>query len=140
MHKNYMKMQLPSLQCNREVISSMVSVFAEQLKPTVEELNEICTIVYEAVDNCVNFAYPDDTGLIYVTCKILNNNVLNIIIKDKGVGIVDIEKAMQPLFSTGGSMRCGLGLTVIDAYATKCSVMSVPGKGTTVNIKKQINQ
>ena len=140
MHKNYMKMQLPSLPCNREVISGAVSVFAEQLNPTVEELNEICTIVYEAVDNCVNFAYPDDIGPICVTCKILNNNVLNIIIKDKGVGIVDIEKAMQPLFSTGGSMRSGLGLTVIDAYSTKCSVLSVPGKGTTVNIKKQINK
>lgn len=139
MNKNYMKMQLPSLPCNREIISGTVSVFAEQLNPTVEELNEICTIVYEAVDNCVNFAYPDGIGPIRVTCKILNDNVLNIVIKDKGVGIVDIEKAMQPLFSTAGSMRSGLGLTVIDAYATKCSVMSVPGKGTTVNIKKQIN-
>lgn len=138
--ENYMTLEFPSRSCNEAFARAAVACFAAQLDPTVEELGDIRTSVSEAVTNCIVHAYPDEIGIITVRCRILKDNTLDVVIKDKGVGIADLEKAKQPMFTTGGSDRSGMGFTIMESFMTTFSVSSAPGKGTVVHMRRRIQR
>ena len=135
---NYMILEFPSRSANESFARSAVACFAAQLDPTLEELGDIRTAVSEAVTNCIVHAYPNGIGTIILRCRILKDNTLDIVIKDKGIGIVDLEKARTPMYTTGGADRSGMGFTIMESFMDKLSVRSVLGKGTTVTMKKTI--
>ena len=137
---NYMTMEFPSKSSNEAFARTAVACFAAQLEPTLEELSDVKTSVSEAVTNCVVHAYPDRLGPIVLRCRILNDNTLDIVIKDKGVGIPDLEQARRPSFTTGGSDRSGMGFTIMESFMTSFEVSSEPGKGTTVHMRRKIRQ
>lgn len=137
---NYMILEFPSRSCNESFARSAVACFAAQMDPTMEELGDIRTAVSEAVTNCIVHAYPDAYGIINLRCRILKDNVLDIVIKDKGVGIRDIEEAKRPMFTTGGSDRSGMGFTIMESFMTSFSVTSVPGKGTTIHMRRKLQR
>lgn len=137
---NYMILEFPSKSTNEAFARSAVACFAAQLDPTLEELGDIRTAISEAVTNCIVHAYPDSMGTITLRCRILKNNVLDVVIKDKGVGIPDLEQARRPTYTTGGSERSGMGFTIMESFMTNFEVTSSPGKGTTVHMRRQIRQ
>jgi stage II sporulation protein AB (anti-sigma F factor) len=73
-------------------------------------------------------------------CRILKDNILDIVIKDKGVGIANLEEALRPMYTTGGSERSGMGFTIMESFMTSLTVTSVPGKGTTVHMRRKLNR
>ena len=135
---NYMILEFPSKSSNEAFARSAVACFAAQMDPTLEELGDIRTAVSEAVTNCIVHAYPDKLGTITLRCRILKDNVLDIVIKDKGVGIPDVEQARRPSFTTGGAERSGMGFTIMESFMDRLTVKSAPGKGTTVSMRKRI--
>ena len=137
---NFMILEFPSKSSNEAFARSAVACFAAQMDPTLEELGDIRTAVSEAVTNCIVHAYPDELGLITVRCRILKDNVLDVVVKDKGVGIADIEKAKRPMFTTGGSDRSGMGFTIMESFMTSFELISQPGKGTTVHMRRRIQR
>ena len=138
--ENYMTLEIPSKSANEAFARSCVACFASQLDPTMEELGDIRTAVSEAVTNCIVHAYPDELGMITIRCRILKDNTLDIVIKDKGVGIADVQQAMQPMFTTGGFDRSGMGFTIMESFMTTFSVVSKPGKGTCVHMRRRIQR
>ncbi len=136
--ENYMILEFPSRSANEAFARSAVACFAAQLDPTLEELGDIRTAVSEAVTNCIVHAYPEGLGNIILRCRILKDNVLDVVIKDHGVGIPDIEQARRPMFTTGGSERSGMGFTIMESFMTTFSVNSTPGKGTTVHMRRKL--
>ena len=138
--KNYMILDFPSKSSNESFARSAVACFAAQMDPTLEELGDIRTAVSEAVTNCIVHAYPNGLGIITLRCRILKDNVLDIVIKDKGVGIGDLEQARKPMFTTGGSDRSGMGFTIMESFMTSFSVTSQPGKGTTVHMRRRLQR
>ena len=138
--ENYMNLEFPSRSANEGFARSAVACFAAQLDPNLEELGDIRTAVSEAVTNCIVHAYPEDLGIITMRCRILKDNVLDIVIKDKGVGIPDIEKAKTPAFTTGGCERSGMGFTIMESFMTSLSIVSEPGKGTTIHMRRKIQR
>ena len=135
---NYMILEFPSKSSNEAFARSAVSCFAAQMDPTIEELGDIRTAVSEAVTNAIVHGYPNGLGTITLRCRILKDNVLDIVIKDKGVGISDIEQARQPMFTTGGADRSGMGFTIMESFMTDLSISSEQGKGTTVHMRRRI--
>ena len=113
---------------------------AAQLDPNLEELNDIKTAVSEAVTNCIVHAYRDTIGLVTIRCRILPDSVLDVVVRDKGCGMEDIEKARTPMFTTGGPERSGMGFTIMESFMTSLQVTSKPGRGTTVHMKRKIVQ
>ena len=138
--ENSMTLEIPSKSCNEALARSVVACFAAQMDPTLEELADIRTAVSEAVTNCIVHAYPDGIGMIYVRCRILKDNVLDVVIKDKGVGIDDLEKARMPMFTTGGADRSGMGFTIMESFMTTLSVASKKGVGTTVHMRRRLQR
>ena len=138
--ENYMILDFPSKSSNESFARSAVACFAAQMDPTLEELGDIRTAVSEAVTNCTVHAYPNGLGIITLRCRILKDNVLDIVIKDKGVGIGDLEQARKPMFTTGGSDRSGMGFTIMESFMTSFSVTSQPGKGTTVHMRRRLQR
>jgi len=138
--ENYMIMEFPSKSCNEAFARSAVACFAAQLDPNLEELGDIKTAVSEAVTNCIVHAYPNTIGMIVLRCRILKDNVLDIVVKDKGVGISDIEQAKRPMFTTGGSERSGMGITIMESFMTSFEVNSTPGKGTSVHMRRKLQR
>ena len=138
--ENYMILDFPSRSSNEAFARSAVACFAAQIDPTLEELGDIRTAVSEAVTNCIVHAYPDKLGIITLRCRILKDNTLDIVVKDRGVGIADVEKAMQPMFTTGGAERSGMGFTIMDSFMTSMTITSVPGKGTTVHMRRRLQK
>ena len=136
--ENYMILEFPSKSTNEAFARSAVACFAAQLDPTLEELGDIRTAVSEAVTNCIVHAYPDGLGIIYLRCRILKDNVLDIVIKDRGVGIPDIDQARRPAYTTGGSDRSGMGFTIMESFMTDLEISSKPGKGTTVHMRRRL--
>ena len=136
--ENYMILDFPSRSSNEAFARSAVACFAAQMDPTLEELGDIRTAVSEAVTNCIVHAYPDELGIITLRCRILKDNTLDIVVKDRGVGIPDVEKAMQPMFTTGGAERSGMGLTIMDSFMSSMTITSIPGKGTTVHMRRKL--
>ena len=137
---NYMILDFPSKSTNEAFARSAVACFAAQMDPTLEELGDIRTAVSEAVTNCIVHGYPDKLGNITLRCRILKDNVLDIVIKDKGVGIPDVEQAMRPMFTTGGSDRSGMGFTIMESFMTTFELSSEPGKGTTVHMRRKLSR
>ena len=138
--ENYMILEFPSKSSNEAFARSAVACFAAQLDPTLEELGDIRTAVSEAVTNCIVHAYPDGFGIIMLRCRILKDSILDIVIKDKGIGIPDLEQARRPAFTTGGVERSGMGFTIMESFMTTFEVTSQPGKGTTVHMRRRIRQ
>ena len=136
--ENYMVLEFPSKSINEAFARSAVDAFAAQLDPTLDVLSDIRTSVAEAVNNCIKHAYPNNIGTITIRCRILKDDVLDIVIKDKGEGIDNVPQAMMPMFTTGGGEHSGMGFTIMESMMTKLDVKSVPGKGTTVHMKKRI--
>ena len=136
---NFMQLKIPSRSQNEAFARTAASVFAAQLDPTVEEINDIKAAVSEAVTNCIVHGYPDCIGGIEITARIQNNDTFYIRIKDKGAGIEDVKQAMLPLFTTcEQGERAGLGFAVMESFMDKLRVTSKPGKGTTVVMTKRV--
>lgn len=133
---NKMIMKTDSRSVNESFARICVSAFAAQLDPDIEELSDIKTAVSEAVTNCIVHAYPNKVGDIIIKVFIYENRIVRISIKDNGRGIEDIKKAMEPLFTTLGGERAGLGFAVMESFCDKVTVRSKAGKGTTVNLIK----
>ena len=136
--ENYMILEFPSRSCNEAFARSAVACFAAQMDPTLEELGDIRTAVSEAVTNCIVHAYPDGLGIITLRCRILQDNVLDIVVKDKGIGIPDVETARRPAYTTGGAERSGMGFTIMESFMTDLEISSKPGKGTTVHMRRRL--
>lgn len=138
--ENYMILEFPSKSTNEGFARSAVACFAAQLDPTMEELGDIRTAVSEAVTNCIVHAYPNGLGIISLRCRILKDNILDIVIKDKGVGIENLEQARKPMFTTGGAERSGMGFTIMESFMTSFQVTSKPGKGTSVHMRRKLQR
>ena len=138
--ENYMILEFPSKSSNEAFARSAVACFAAQLDPTLEELGDIRTAVSEAVTNCIVHAYPDGLGTVTVRCRLLKDSTLDIVVKDRGVGIENLEQARKPMFTTGGSERSGMGFTIMESFMTSFSVSSVPGKGTTIHMRRKLQR
>ena len=136
--ENFMILEFPSRSSNEAFARSAVACFAAQMDPTMEELGDIRTSVSEAVTNCIVHAYPERIGIITLRCRILKDNILDIVVKDKGVGIADIEQAKRPAFTTGGAERSGMGFTIMESFMTDLEITSRPGKGTTVHMRRRL--
>ncbi len=133
-YENYIKVEFPSKSANEGFARSAAGVFASQLDPTMEELGDIKTAVSEAVTNAIVHAYPDTIGKVSMRCRILEGNRLEIVIRDWGRGIEDVERARKPLFTTGGEERSGMGFTIMESFMDRLQVRSHPGEGTTVTM------
>ncbi|MDD6022059.1 MAG: anti-sigma F factor [Acutalibacteraceae bacterium] len=135
---NEMRMTVESRSVNEGFARVAVAAFASQLDPTVEEISDVKTAVSEAVTNCIVHAYPKTVGKIYISAAIYKNGLLKIRIKDNGVGIPDVKKAMEPLYTSLGGERAGLGFAVMESFTDKVRVRSTVGKGTTVTLEKKM--
>ena len=137
---NYIKIEFPAKSANESFARAAVAAFAMQMDVTLDELGDIKTAVSEAVTNAIVHAYPDSVGTVWLKARILGDEHLEISVKDKGRGIEDLKQAMQPLFTTGGEDRSGMGFTIMDSFMDKMRVRSKPGKGTTVTMTRQIRR
>lgn len=135
---NQTKIIFPSRSANEGYARVAVASFIAGLDPTLEELSDIKTAVSEAVTNCIVHAYKHTVGLIYITVDLFEDGVVRIKIRDKGCGIENLKQAMEPLFTTGGEERAGLGFAVMESFTDRLKVRSAPGKGTTVTMEKAI--
>ncbi|MBQ4603846.1 MAG: anti-sigma F factor [Clostridia bacterium] len=133
---NEMKLMIESRSVNESFARSAVAAFAAQLDPNVEEISDIRTAVSEAVTNCIVHAYPNCVGKIYIWAGIYENRIFKVKIKDKGCGIEDVKQAMEPLFTTSGGERAGLGFAVMESFCDRIKVKSKPEKGTVVTLEK----
>ena len=138
--ENYMILEFPSRSTNEAFARSAVACFASQMDPTLEELGDIRTAVSEAVTNCIVHAYPEELGTITLRCRILKDNTLDIVVKDQGIGISDIDQARKPMFTTGGMDRSGMGFTIMESFMTSFEIKSTLGKGTTVHMRRKIQK
>ena len=136
---NSVKREFPSLSANEAFARSAAACFAAQLDPTLEELGDLKTAVSEAVTNAVVHAYPDRIGPVEMKLRLLEGSVLEVTVKDHGCGIPDVEKAMEPLYTTGGEERSGMGFSIMACFMDKLRVRSTPGKGTTVVMRKKLS-
>ncbi len=136
-----MKVVFPSLSENERFARIAVSGFLSFIDPKVDELADIKTAVSEAVTNCIVHGYPDSIGRIELAVRVFDEGRVSIRISDKGCGIEDIDKAMQPLFTTKPDQdRAGLGFAVMESFMDKIKVKSKVGKGTTVVLEKTVAQ
>ncbi len=135
---NKFSMNLTARSSNEGFARAAISAFAAQLDPTLEEISDIKTAVSEAVTNCIVHAYKEGLGKIYISGEITDTGVLRIKIRDRGCGIENIEKAMEPLYTTVGGERAGLGFAVMQSFMDELRVRSATGKGTTITMSKKI--
>lgn len=135
---NELVLEFPSYSSNEGFARMAVACFAAQMDPTLNELEDIKTSVSEAVTNAIVHAYPDTIGKVQIRVRIHEDQTLEILVKDRGCGISDIEKARQPMFTTGGEERSGMGFTIMESFMDKLVVRSVPGRGTSVSMKKRL--
>ena len=136
---NYIRLEFPSRSSNESFARAAAAAFAAQLDPTMEELGDLRTAVSEAVTNAIVHAYPDSIGKISMRMRILDESSVEISVRDWGCGIEDVEKAMTPLYTSGGEERSGMGFTIMSSFTDKLRVRSVPGRGTTVTMRKRIS-
>ncbi len=138
--KNYIKIEFPAKSANESLARSAAAAFAAQLDPTLDELGDVKTAVSEAVTNAVVHAYPEQLGTVWMSLRILGEDTLEITVKDKGRGIPDVKQAMEPLYTTGGDDRSGMGFTIMESFMDRLRVKSAPGKGTTVTMRRRIRK
>ena len=136
--QNEMRLVIESRSVNEGFARVAVAAFAAQLDPTVEEISDIKTAVSEAVTNCIVHAYAQRVGRIYIWAGLFADGLVRVKIRDRGCGIADIPQAMEPLFTTLGGKRAGLGFAVMESFMDKLRVRSAPGKGTIVTLEKRI--
>ena len=129
-----------SRSANEGFARTTAACFAAQLDPTLEEVNDIKTAVSEGVTNCIVHAYPDKLGPVQMRLRLFEDRTLEIQIKDKGVGIPDVEQARRPMFTTGGEERSGMGFTIMESFMDGVKVGSTPGKGTVVTMRRKISR
>lgn len=139
--KNQMNLQFSALSQNESFARVTVAAFIAQLDPTMDELTEIKTVISEAVTNSIIHGYENDPdGIVYIQVTI-EDNIVDISIKDVGLGIVDVEEARQPLFTTKPDLeRSGMGFTIMENFMDEVEVLTQPGKGTEVRLKKHLSQ
>ena len=137
--ENSVTLEFLSRSSNEGVARVAAAGFAAQLDPTLDELGDIKTAVSEAVTNAIVHGYPDQLGKIVKKLKLLENNTLEITVRDWGRGIEDIQQARQPLFTTGGEERSGMGFTIMESFMDRLTVKSTPGRGTTVTMRRRIS-
>ena len=135
---NTVKITFPSRSVNEGFARSALSAFAAQADPTLDELADVKTAVSEAVTNCLVHAYANTIGPITLTAALYEDGTLRVAVADKGCGIPDVSKAMEPLFTTGGAERAGLGFAVMESFMDSVKVRSAPGKGTRVTLSKRL--
>ena len=135
---NEVTLEFPSHSSNEGFARSAAACFAAQMDPTLNELEDIKTAVSEAVTNAIVHAYPDAIGKVTLKLRVCPGNVLELTVKDRGRGIADVEKAREPMFTTGGEERSGMGFTFMESFTDQLTVRSVPGRGTTVTMKKKL--
>ena len=136
--ENYIKIEFPSRSVNEGFARSALSAFAAQADPTLDELADVKTAVSEAVTNCIVHAYANTIGPITLTAALYEDGTLRVAVADKGCGIPDVSKAMEPLFTTGGAERAGLGFAVMESFMDSVKVRSAQGKGTRVTLSKRL--
>ena len=129
-----------SRSANEGFARTAAACFAAQLDPTLDEVNDIKTAVSEAVTNAIVHAYPDSIGQVVVKVRICPDQVLEVTVRDHGRGIPDIEKARQPMFTTGGEERSGMGFTIMESFMDAVKVRSTPGKGTVVTLRRRVSR
>ena len=137
--ENYVTLEFLSRSSNEGFARVAAAGFAPQLDPTLDELGDIKTAVSEAVTNAIVHGYPDQLGKIVMKLKLLENNTLEITVRDWGKGIEDIQQARQPLFTTGGEERSGMGFTIMESFMDRLTVKSTSGRGTTVTMRRRIS-
>ena len=135
---NEVTLTFPSRSSNEGFARSTAACFAAQMDPTLNELEDIKTAVSEAVTNAIVHGYPDAIGTVTLKLRVCPGNILELTVKDKGRGIPDVEKARQPMFTTGGEERSGMGFTIMESFMDQLLVRSLPGRGTTVTMKKKL--
>ena len=139
--ENSTKIQFGSLSVNEAFARGAAAAFLARYDPTVPQLADIKTAVSEAVTNCIVHAYPDRVGPVVLTLTVYPGRLVRITVADKGIGIPDIPKAMEPLFTTGNpEERSGLGFAVMQSFMDKVTVHSVPGRGTRVTLTKRLDE
>ena len=138
--ENHVTLEFPSRSANEGFARTAAACFAAQLDPTLEEVNDIKTAVSEAVTNAIVHAYPDTLGKVSVKLRIKEGHVLEIVVKDWGVGIADVDQARTPLFTTGNEERSGMGFTIMESFMDTLKVRSAPGKGTVVTMARKISR
>lgn len=136
--ENYVTLEFLSRSSNEGFARLAAAAFAAQLDPTLDELGDIKTAVSEAVTNAIVHAYPNQLGKIVMKLRMLENQTLELVIRDWGYGMEDVEQARQPLFTTGGEERSGMGFTIMESFMNQLAVKSAPGRGTTVTMRKRI--
>ena len=140
MNKNEMKVEFVSKSVNEGFARAVISSFAAQLDPTIEEISDIKTAVSEAVTNSIIHGYPNVEGRIIMKAKIIGDE-LEIEISDNGIGIEDVEKAKEPLFTTKGEFeRSGMGFVIMESFMDDLNVESIIGLGTKITMKKKIKK
>lgn len=137
--QNEFKLCVDAKSVNEAFCRTVVSAFITPLDPTFDEVTDLKIAVSEAVTNAVVHGYLNETGKLYIEGRIDDKQTVRIKIKDKGVGIEDIQAAMQPLYTSGGEDRAGLGFTVMQSFCDRISVSSKPRLGTTVTLVKRIH-
>ena len=136
--ENYVTLEFLSRSTNEAFARTAAAAFAAQLDPTLDEVGDIRTAVSEAVTNAIVHAYPDKLGKIVMKLRILEGGILELTVRDWGRGIDNVQQARQPLFTTGGEERSGMGFTIMESFMDKLTVKSTPGKGTVVSMRKRI--
>lgn len=134
---NQAQIVIPSNSINESFARAAASAFFAQMDPTVADLNEIKTAVSEAVTNAVVHGYRDVIGKVYITLKIFQDGKAVVRVRDKGCGIPDVKQAMEPLYTTGGEDRAGLGFAVMQSFCDSVRVTSAVGRGTSVTLTKR---
>ena len=138
--ENYVTLEFPSRSTNEGFARAAAACFAAQLDPTLEEINDIKTAVSEAVTNAIVHAYPDTLGKIVLKGRILEGDILEFTVRDWGCGIADVDQARQPLYTTGGEERSGMGFTIMESFMDTLRITSKPGQGTKVVMRRRISQ
>lgn len=139
--ENEVKFQFPSLGANEAFARGAVAAFLARYDPTVPQLADIKTAVSEAVTNCIVHAYPDRVGTITLTVSMYEDRRVRIVVSDKGVGIPDVPRAMEPMFTTGNpEERSGLGFAVMQSFMDTVRVTSRPSRGTRVVLVKHLTR
>ena len=137
--KNEMNLQFSALSQNESFARVTVAAFIAQLDPNMDELTEIKTVVSEAVTNAIIHGYENDpNGIVYIQL-IIEDSLIDLTIKDVGIGIVDVEEARQPLFTTKPDLeRSGMGFTIMENFMDEVEVHTQPGRGTEVRLRKHL--
>lgn len=137
--RNEMTMRFLSRSANEAFARAAAAAFIAQMDPTVEQIYDIKTAVSEAVTNAIVHGYRDTLGVVTMTVRLFETGLAEIVIRDKGCGIEDVHKAREPMFTTGGAERSGMGFTIMESFMDGLTVRSRPGKGTTVIMRKLLD-